>query len=93
MGVSCNHCGQEWDSDPALKVACPSCSADVGQKCQRPSGHKCRIHSDRDRLALEEVCGYNKCPAAKASGRPVASSKSGSAKERTSTSGTQQATF
>ena len=32
----------------AREVACPKCSADVGQKCQRPSGHRVRTaHADR----------------------------------------------
>lgn len=93
MGVSCNHCDQEWDSDPARQVACPSCSADVGQQCERPSGHKCRIHADRDRLALEEICDYNRCPAAKDSGRPVASAGSASTQDESSTGNTRQATL
>ena len=93
MGASCNHCNQEWDRDPALEVACPSCSANVGQKCERPSGHKCRIHANRDRLALEEVCDYNKCPAAEGSGRPLAGSEGGSPQDGPSTSNTQQATL
>lgn len=77
MGAKCRNCGKEWDRDPALEVACPSCPAEVGQKCERPSEHKCRIHTKRDQRALEEVCGYSKCPAADAPGRPAAGSGSG----------------
>ena len=73
MGVTCKNCGKEWERDPALEVACPSCSAEVGQQCRRPSGHPCRIHAKRDRRALEEVCDYSTCPAAAGPGRPMRS--------------------
>lgn len=52
MTVHCRSCGQEWPQDPAKAVACPDCGADEGQRCVRPSGHRCAIHFDRDRLAL-----------------------------------------
>lgn len=71
MTASCNNCEQEWERDPALEVACPSCEAGVGESCWRPSGHRCRIHAERDRRAIEEVCDYSICPAADAPGRPV----------------------
>jgi predicted RNA-binding Zn-ribbon protein involved in translation (DUF1610 family) len=65
MTATCKNCDQEWERDPALEVACPSCAAEVGQRCQRPSGHRCRIHAARDRRALEEVCEavLNRCKA------------------------------
>lgn len=66
MTVTCKNCGQEWERDPTLEVACPSCTAEVDQKCRRPSGHSCRIHADRDRRALEKVDGYSQCPATSA---------------------------
>jgi predicted nucleic acid-binding Zn-ribbon protein len=52
MSPSCSHCGQTWDQDPAYRVPCPSCDADVDQQCQRPSGHPADTHIGRDRLAL-----------------------------------------
>jgi hypothetical protein len=77
MTASCNHCDEEWERDPALEVACPSCAAEKGQRCRRPSGHRCRIHAKRDWRALEEVCSYSTCPAANAPGRPVRSTSKG----------------
>lgn len=36
------------------EVACPACDAAVGEKCQRPSGHRVReAHSDRVTAAVE----------------------------------------
>lgn len=64
MSASCNRCGETWDRDPALEVDCPTCSAEVGQKCRRPSGWEAPIHHDRDRLALQQVEGYEQCPVA-----------------------------
>lgn len=62
MTVSCSNCGQEWERDPALEVACPQCRTDVGEKCKRPSGHPAGLHAGRDKKALREVDGYQKCP-------------------------------
>jgi len=63
MTVTCKACGQTWSRDPALEVECPACSAKVGQKCRRPSGHGCDIHSARDQCAMDE--GFlQRCPAA-----------------------------
>lgn len=67
MPVICSRCGQEWPRDPALEVACPVCHAPVGAECRRPSGHRVwagDIHPERDRLALQVVPGYGRCPAA-----------------------------
>ena len=89
MAVTCRNCGQEWERDPAVEVACPTCTAEVGQNCQRPSGHPCRIHAERDRRALEEVCDYSVCPASDAPGRPVWSA----AGEQTHNGETRQATL
>ncbi len=60
MTVSCSKCGDEWDRDPALEVACPTCNSKIGHYCgqKRPSGHKVRfgsplIHPARDQLAID----------------------------------------
>ena len=69
MSVQCSACGQEWPRDPALEVACPVCRASVGAPCRRPSGHRVyggELHPDRDRLAMEVVPGYGRCPTAAA---------------------------
>lgn len=66
--VSCSNCGQQWPRDPALEVRCPTCNATVGVKCKRPSGHGVwggQPHDERDRLAMEKVKGYGRCPKAK----------------------------
>ena len=62
--VTCKLCGEEWKRDPALEVVCPSCSAPIGARCRRPSGHSCPIHAPRDRLALDLIDSYTPCPAA-----------------------------
>jgi hypothetical protein len=57
-------CSKTWDRDPVLEVACPSCSADVGVKCRRPSGHGGNFvhpHDKRDLLADAEG-HYGECP-------------------------------
>jgi hypothetical protein len=67
MPIKCSACGQEWPRDPALEVVCPVCRAAVGAPCQRPSGHRVfggEPHPDRDRLAMQTVPGYGRCPAA-----------------------------
>lgn len=62
MAVQCKGCGQTWPRDPALEVVCPTCNASVGVKCRRPSEHRCDIHHERDRLAME--MGFlEQCPA------------------------------
>lgn len=53
MTVTCRRCGDSWDRDPALAVACPKCRAMAGMGCQRPSGHGCAVHVERDALAVE----------------------------------------
>jgi len=66
MTVSCTHCGQSWPRDPALEVPCPVCNAEVGIRCRRPSGHIVwggQPHPERDRLAMQVVAGYGRCPA------------------------------
>lgn len=62
-------CPRTWDRDPAVEVACPTCSADVGVKCRRPSGHGGNFvhpHAKRDLLALEEG-HYGECPSGRCS--------------------------
>jgi hypothetical protein len=62
--VTCENCGQTWPRDPALEVRCPTCRAAIGQLCKRPSGHGCDVHASRDHLAMAQVAGYGRCPAA-----------------------------
>lgn len=93
MGVTCRDCGKEWDQDPALEVSCPSCSAEIGQRCKRPSGHKCRIHTERDRRALEEVYDYSKCPSTSAPGRLTAGSDSSPKQDEQTSDTTRQTTL
>jgi len=65
--VACDLCGQESSRDPALEVECPACGAAVGSSCRRPSGHPIMgkaPHASRDRLAMELVPGYGRCPLA-----------------------------
>lgn len=80
--VRCNSCGQTWRRDPALEVPCPTCSAGVGRKCRRPSGHEAwggGVHADRDLLAMEFVPGYGRCPNAERVAEPrTVRTKSGS---------------
>lgn len=59
--VTCRTCGETWPRDPAREVPCPMCKAKVGQQCRRPSGHRCSVHEQRDRLAVKEVDGYGRC--------------------------------
>jgi predicted nucleic acid-binding Zn-ribbon protein len=59
--VQCSTCGEQWERDPALEVDCPACGADVGSQCRRPSGHPCAVHAGRDKRALREVDGYERC--------------------------------
>ena len=66
MTLSCNRdgCDRTWPRDPVLEVGCPSCSAPIGTKCKRPSGHAGNFvhpHGKRDRLAVDEG-HYGTCP-------------------------------
>jgi len=66
MTVSCNRqaCDRTWPRDPVLEIECPSCGADVGTKCKRPSGHGGNFvhpHAARDRRAVAEG-HYGNCP-------------------------------
>jgi hypothetical protein len=71
MTVTCNvpGCGRVWPRDPCLEVACPTCQAPVGQRCKRPSGHRCDWHAERDLLADREG-HYGTCPFGKCSKAP-----------------------
>jgi DNA-directed RNA polymerase subunit RPC12/RpoP len=56
MTVRCANCGDEWERDPALEVACPQCGAKVGCKCKRPSQHGVwggQPHASRDQAAMD----------------------------------------
>lgn len=49
-------CGDTWDTDPRLAVACPKCGAAAGAGCCRPSEHAGNFvtpHAERRRLAFE----------------------------------------
>lgn len=53
--VSCGSCGRRFPGDPVLEVECPTCGAEKGEKCKRPSGWSGNFthpHGDRDSLAL-----------------------------------------
>jgi predicted RNA-binding Zn-ribbon protein involved in translation (DUF1610 family) len=53
--VHCGTCKRDLPGDPVLEFECPSCGAEKGEKCSRPSGHSGNFvhpHGDRDRLAL-----------------------------------------
>ena len=74
--IPCSHCGKEWDTDPVFEVRCPTCGAEPGQKCRRPSGHLVwnqkwpglpkGAHPKRDIQALKEgkygPCPIGRCP-------------------------------
>lgn len=47
--------GADAVDEAAREVPCPSCNADAGQKCERPSGHSVRkAHTDRKDAARNE---------------------------------------
>jgi hypothetical protein len=57
-------CAIAWPRDPALEVACPTCSAPIGVRCRRPSGHRVwggEPHDARDILA-DRAGHYGACP-------------------------------
>lgn len=52
----CDGCGRRWTRDPVLEVECPSCDANVGVGCERPSGHSgpmVQPHEVRGEAAIE----------------------------------------
>ena len=50
--VQCRRCGVEWQTDPALSLACPRCLARAGQPCRRPNGGNENACIARDMLAM-----------------------------------------
>lgn len=53
---TCERCGDTWDFDPRLIVACPDCKAKVGVTCVRPSEHRTSMpHKARRQLAFEQM--------------------------------------
>jgi hypothetical protein len=70
--VQCDTCGQIWERDPILEVACPTCHAPAGSPCRRPSGHQAAdYHAARDLLAMGMVPGYGRCPKAETKQPPA----------------------
>ena len=63
MTVHCRNCGQEWEADPRLAVPCPSCPADAGDPCRRPSEHRCAVHVEREQTAIDAGEFSATCPA------------------------------
>lgn len=61
MTETCGACGREFTENPLRAVPCPTCGADPGSPCKRPSGWTCEIHVPRERLALA-VTDYGPCP-------------------------------
>lgn len=67
----CAHCEKRIDPDPVWQVDCPTCEAEAGEKCRRPSGHPVwnpkwdglpkGVHPERDLRALDEGA-YGSCP-------------------------------
>lgn len=67
----CAHCEKHIDPDPVFQVDCPTCEAEAGEKCRRPSGHPVwdpkwgglpkGCHAERDLKALKEGA-YGSCP-------------------------------
>lgn len=56
MTGNCLECGESWDENPARKVECPTCDADVGSPCRRPSGWECSPHAPRWDAAVDALC-------------------------------------
>lgn len=70
---SCNvdSCSRTWERHPILEISCPSCNADVGELCKRPSGHPAqgdhgRFHNKRYYESLDAghfgECPLDRCP-------------------------------
>lgn len=73
--VSCDLCGETWDTDPRLSVPCPQCSAPAGRNCRRPSGHPVMgtVHIPREQAAVDAglmsvYCSGAKTPTKKPEG-------------------------
>ncbi len=71
MSASCTACGQQWERDPRLEVACPTCNAAVGNACAfaAPSGHRrsqafmgAQPHEEREELAIQRGYLTRECP-------------------------------
>ncbi|UFN51679.1 hypothetical protein LPC08_24475 (plasmid) [Roseomonas sp. OT10] len=60
--LSCTRCGEDFGSDPTLRVVCPVCGAPAGRRCHRPAeGGLHQSHLDRARIALRTGC-MGRCP-------------------------------
>lgn len=54
-GEQCRACGRHFPEDPVMAVECPTCPAEPGEKCRRPSGWSgpfTHPHASRDRMAI-----------------------------------------
>jgi predicted nucleic acid-binding Zn-ribbon protein len=72
MTFSCSRCGEEWDTDPRLAVACPDCGAAPGLRCIRPSGHRLssRFGGDPHRAREQAAVDAGVLPMCTAFARP-----------------------
>ena len=52
--VACKACSAEWQSDPALEVACSECKARPGERCTWRGRHGYTYHIGRDFQAMRE---------------------------------------
>jgi hypothetical protein len=76
----CPLCGHTWPRDPCFEVACPTCGANAGAYCKRPSGHSgpmVPFHAERD-LAAAAAGAYahpcvpdHRCTCCEATGAPL----------------------
>ena len=77
------NCDRSWPRDPVLEVPCPTCQAEVGQVCRRPSGHPTwqgTPHADRD-IAADRGGHYGVCPTARCGLKNVEARKSSKQRE------------
>ena len=52
--IECKACGEAWPgADPALRVACPRCSAGPGERCRWQGPHGGSTHIARDVAAMQ----------------------------------------
>lgn len=66
--VNCESCNHQFPQDPPFEVKCPTCGAELGTYCKRPSDHTgmfVPFHKERDIEALAkgfyDHIGNDKC--------------------------------